>query len=242
MLVQNRISEEVIAEVRDECGSDYDVPSILEATVDSKADVKALKVAIKAMKPRLSEYLFDALRAECRDIADELKWTGTNKKSQILVQKKISEYLVDEVRDECGADYEIPSVLEATVDSKTDVKALKDAIKAMKPRLSEYLFEALQEECREIKDDFKWIGTKQGGYIMRINEWAETFHDEFLTIKKYEGANISGHLSRQVVMVHGKVRSERTLKQLIKYVKSKDPPFKMLVDVTIGPKYRPSGL
>ena len=42
-------------------------------------------------------------------------------------------------------------------------------------------------------------------------------------------------------MLSGKVKSERILKQLIKYVESKEPPFKLLLDVTVGPKYRPSG-
>ena len=159
----------------------------------------------------------------------------------MVVKKQISEHLVDEVREECGADFEVPSILEATIDSKTDMKALKDAIKAMKPRLSEDLLEALREECQEIADDLKWIGTKRGNYIMRINEWVEPFHAEFRAMKQYDDVIMGGHSSRQVVMLSGKVKTKRILKQLVKYIESKGPPFKLLLDVTVGPKYRPSG-
>ena len=166
-----------------------------------------------------------------------------SKWSDMLVKKQISEHLVDKVRDDYGPDYIciVPPILEATIESEADVKALKDAIKEVKPRLSEGLFKALQEEYREIADDSKWKSTRRGNYIMRTNEWAEPFHAEFRARKQYDDVIMGYRSSRRAVMLSGKVKSKRILKQLLKYIESKDPPFKLLLDVTVGPKYQPSG-
>ena len=65
--------------------------------------------------------------------------------------------------------------------------------------------------------------------------WAEGFHREFRSRPEFADACLGGHVDKQVVFVTGKVRSQQVLDELLAYVASKEPPFKLLVEVTIAP-------
>lgn len=152
---------------------------------------------------------------------------------QALVQDRLSAVLLDQIRPYCAVD--VIAELARPVADKASLAALAAAAMAGAKRLPPHLADALQDEISEIKTDAKWIGTKRGRYVLAINQWAEGFHREFRSRPEFTDAYLGGHVSSQVVVVTGKVRSQQVLEELLAYVASKDPPFKLLVKVTVVP-------
>ena len=152
---------------------------------------------------------------------------------QALVQDRLSAALLDQIRPYCAED--VIAELARPVTDKASLAALAAAAKTGAKKLPSHLAEALQDEIAEIKADAKWVGSKQGRYLLAINMWAEGFHREFRSRPEFADACLGGHVDKQVVFVTGKVRSQQVLDELLAYVASKEPPFKLLVEVTIAP-------
>jgi len=155
------------------------------------------------------------------------KWSNS------LCKSSISTHLIEDIKNECGSS--IPLALIETISTKIankkDFKQLKAAINYLKDDISEELYTAIIEEQKEIKKDLQWIGTKRGKYVSALNDWHQTFHTEFRSINEFEDVLIGGHTERIVVFIFGKIKNEATLERLLEYINSKNPPYKLLVQV-----------
>jgi len=156
--------------------------------------------------------------------------------SNLLCKSSISSFIIDDIIEEC--ENKIPAgliqSLQTIVKNKEDFKLLKTSVAELKPSISEGLYEVIKEELREIKEDTQWVKTKRGQYVSKLNDWLQPFHSEFNAIKEFEKVYIGGHTEKIVVFVTGKVRTEESYERLVNYVSSKNPPFKMFVQVEIN--------
>lgn len=118
--------------------------------------------------------------------------------------------------------------------SKEHLTVLKGLLSQLNRKLPEDLLEELKEEAREIRDDFKWMGTKRGKYILAVNEWLEAFFDEFRSFPEFGDVVIGGHSEKEVIFVTGRVADLPTHQRLIAFIQAKTPPFKLRDAVVIG--------
>ena len=155
----------------------------------------------------------------------------SNSWSQLLAKTSLSSYLIEDIlRETGGLDHDLQKKLALKIETKADVKNLGEAAKLLKNTISGETSETLNEEIQEIAEDFEWSGTTRGKYIMTINNWAQTFHSEFRAMKEFEDAMIGGHTE---MIVCGKVKSNDVREKLLKYVQSKNPPFKVHVKLDV---------
>ena len=153
---------------------------------------------------------------------------------QLLTRTSLSSYLIEDIlRETGGLDHDLQKKLALKIETKADLKNLREAAKLLKNNISRETSETLKEEIQEIAKDFKWSGTTRGKYIMTINNWIHTFHSEFRAMKEFEDAMIGGHTEMMVVFVCGKVKSNDVREKLLKYVQSKNPPFKIHVKLDV---------
>lgn len=153
-----------------------------------------------------------------------------------IVKRSISEWIVEECLAHLpnASKQDWIASLTAEVRTPTDLKTLRSAVQKLKKQLPEEVFESVQEELREIADDAKWIKTKRGKYVLALNKWVEPFHAEFRLKSQFANVAIGAHDEREVVFASGFVSSQEVFHELLKYVASKNPPFKVMSDVHIG--------
>ena len=159
-----------------------------------------------------------------------------NKWSSFLVKTSISRELIDECRP-ClsGAKAgDLLTQLSASVESSADLRKLKAALKLAKPMLPGALFGSLHEELAEIAEDAKWRSSSRGAYVIAVNEWIQPFHSEFRSVAAFAKVVIGGHSKREVIFLSGIVSSREVFEDLMTYVDSKKPPFKVMADVRLG--------
>ncbi len=156
--------------------------------------------------------------------------------TSFLVKTSLSPWLVGK----CGSDVTDPeraarlTQLRVSVDSPADLRTLRATAKRLRPFLPSALFESLQEEVREIAVDAKWAKTARGGYVVAINRWAETFFAEFSARAQFRDVLIGSHATREAVFATGFVQSADVFRELLAYIQSKNPPYKVMTDVRIG--------
>lgn len=124
--------------------------------------------------------------------------------------------------------------LKKSVDSPADLKKLRATAKSLKPLFPPELFASLEEEVREIAEDAKWAKTERGRYVCAINEWADPVLPEFRKRAEFCNVAIGGHAKREVVFASGFVESQEAFRELLSFIRSKSPPFKVATDVRIG--------
>lgn len=157
----------------------------------------------------------------------------------LLIKESFSTELIEELTDHL--DQETLASLEGfRCSSDESLIELKEILSKVKRMAAEDLLEDFKEEAAEIKDDFKWLSTKRGKYIVAINEWLETFFGEFRSFPEFENVVIGGHTEKQVVFVSGTVADLPTHKRLAAFIQAKAPPFKLLDAVVIGESGGPS--
>jgi hypothetical protein len=157
---------------------------------------------------------------------------GTKWKT-LIVKECLSEILIDDIRTKIE-EQDLNTLRKAVCTSKADIRKLEAAAKRVRKQLDPDQWNDLKREIQEIKEDNRWIGTKRGKYVLAINEWVEPFHREFRAITQFEDAFIGGHAEKESVYVCGKVSNQRDYDDLLEFVESKNPPFKVIADVKIG--------
>jgi hypothetical protein len=123
--------------------------------------------------------------------------------------------------------------LAAPAADQAGLRALAAAVARIAPRLPAGLREDLGEQMAEIGADNRWLGTVRGRYVMAVNLWVETFHREFRSRPEFAKVCIGAHTGKEVVCLGGSVGSQQVLENLLAYVVSKQPPYKLLVQVAL---------
>ncbi len=160
----------------------------------------------------------------------------STKWSKLLCKSQVSSYLLKEVARALDRNQpnSVVEDLSIKVESKTDLTKLRKTIRELKVLVPEDLYSYLEEEIDGISEDFKWGSTKQGKYVKEVNDWLQPCYSEFRLFAKYENTYIGGHSEKMVAFVTGKVDSKEIYNDLMNYVISKNPPYKVLVKVTIA--------
>lgn len=155
--------------------------------------------------------------------------------SSLLCKVSISKDIVEEVERECKeSSSSLIESISKDVKDKGEWKQLAQAIKQLETIAPTELFNMILQELEEIKEDLSWIGTKKGKYIAAINDWQQNFYSEFRSKKEFENIFIGGHSQRMVVFLTGILNTTKEYERLLDYVKSKNPPFKLLSQVQIA--------
>lgn len=156
--------------------------------------------------------------------------------ASLLVKTSLSPWLVEECCSHASAELKaaLSVQLGGLVDSPTALKNLKAAAKGLRAVLPPALVQELNEEVGEIAADAKWAMTGRGRYVLAINQWIEPFHAEFRSRGEFNKVVLGGHGAREVVFATGFVPSEEIFLELMTFIQSKSPPFKVMTDVRIG--------
>lgn len=150
----------------------------------------------------------------------------------LLVKESISGWLIDAL--EAKVDAKIVAQLRTiTCRSRQELKALESLIRDVRKSVDIEHYESLRDELREIREDNRWLGSNRGRYVLAINSWIQSFHADFISLAKFSDVMLGGHATKEVVFVCGKVATQRDHDDLLAYIQSKRPPFKVLVQVAV---------
>jgi len=155
--------------------------------------------------------------------------------SGLLVKNKITEILIDDIANSVPSISEDDmNILRQSINNQKEIKATQEVVFRCKNIISELLHEQLEEELREITEDLKWKKSKRGKAVIIINEWSQTFYGEFRSFDKYENVFIGGHSEiNNVIFITGNVKYNEDIDDLLHYLKSKNPPFKIVTQITV---------
>jgi hypothetical protein len=155
----------------------------------------------------------------------------------LLVKESISDGLIDAL--EAKVDAKIVAQFRTLAGrSPQELKTLESLIAKVRKYIDAEHHESLRDELQEIKEDNRWLGSKRGRYVLAINSWVHSFRADFVGLAKFSDVVVGGHAKKEVVFVCGKVASKRDYDDLLAYIESKRPPFKVLVEVTVGTSKR----
>jgi hypothetical protein len=124
--------------------------------------------------------------------------------------------------------------LSIAVNSAVSLKELRASVREWRPALPGALAQHLDEELREIVADARWAKTSRGAYVRAVSSWVEVFHAEFRGMHRFSDVFIGAHADREIVFVSGAVGSRQILDELMSYLASKSPPFKLDVDIKVS--------
>jgi hypothetical protein len=152
---------------------------------------------------------------------------------ELIVQETLSPGLIDELTGKVDDDT-LDRLKGAVCKTKSDLAALTRLVTGLRRHLPAETYEALAEELEEIRKDCRWIATKRGQYVLTINAWVQKFHAEFRANTDFANVMIGGHSEKAVVFVTGVVPAQAAFVNLLAYVESKKPPYKLITDVHVG--------
>ncbi len=157
--------------------------------------------------------------------------------TQSILQTSLSDFLVDEAVEVLGSEMDAgtEAILRRTVEAKSEVTALRKAVRSIKKGIPEGLYESINEELAEIAEDFTWKKSGRGKYVMEINDWVAGFHADIGKEPRFEGLMVGGHAELEVVYVVGKATDQQCLDDFILFLQGHDPPRKILTNVLINP-------
>jgi hypothetical protein len=116
-------------------------------------------------------------------------------------------------------------------DSAEDAKDLDAFARTLHSALPGELMSQLMRQVAAIKKDQAWSVSRRGQYILEINRWAEPFYAEFRSMPEFADVFIGGYTRQDVVLVSGTVTDQAEWDRLVDYVNSKNPPFKVLINL-----------
>lgn len=156
--------------------------------------------------------------------------------SSIVAKDRISENLLCEIREELNGNPITNNLafLDNSIGSRKKLIESKKMLQDLKDILSETVFSTAIQEIEEIENDGSWNITDHSVYISEINDWASTFYTEFCGMSLFDGIVLGCHSEREVVYITGKMSNQDCRSQLIQYITSKQPPRKLLIDVTFS--------
>ena len=111
------------------------------------------------------------------------------------------------------------------IQGKVRISVIRDSLNSIKDILPENLFEETKSEVREICDDYKWLNSKNGKLILKIEEWikearhcvAFDFPSEYI----YIGRSLIDPVS---LIVGGYVKELITKANIESYLNNMNPP------------------
>lgn len=87
-----------------------------------------------------------------------------------LVKSSFPEWLVDEIF-EINEKYKDEQILKEKLKSKDDLIKLKEFLDREIKHQDDALYDSCIEELREMKEDLRWSSSKDGKFILKLEDW-----------------------------------------------------------------------
>jgi hypothetical protein len=141
-----------------------------------------------------------------------------------MVKKRLDDFLIDEIVDTDDT-FKEAKILFKDIETREDLKILKDFVKANKSKLSNDLYESCKEELKEITDDLKWSNSKEGMKVMKLEEWVINVRKHLQGFDEFKNIFIGRSLMDPVILrISGVLDSESQIEKLKEIIKHLDPP------------------
>ena len=124
------------------------------------------------------------------------------------------------------------SALSTLVETRADLKLVRKTAGSILPHLRPDTRDELSEELAEMVEDLHWSKSKQGKAVLEINNWSQSFRDEWRSDPRFDDMYIGTHSELHVILVAGTAKNSVDLDAAISLIESKDPPRKLLVNVS----------
>lgn len=134
--------------------------------------------------------------------------------------------MIDDLKGISLKEKNIFTLLEKEFTTTKSVINTRKKLQDLKNSIDETLFELVIEELKEIQEDLVWSKSERGKYILKINDWFDSFKDEFRSIKEYDNIYIGGHPDILCIIVTGKI-NEHNRDDLMQFLVEKEPPYKL---------------
>ena len=159
-----------------------------------------------------------------------------NKWSEHLTQDTLSGHLIQEMLSHLSeGQAELIAELSTPCDNKRDISAKRRIVKKVASSIPDCVLQEVLDELDEISKDIGWKKSPRGKYISAINDWVQPFHSEIRSNPRFDSLAVGGHVKHEVVFVAGKAENQNDLDELLKLLAEHNPPYKILVDVKVGP-------
>jgi Sec7-like guanine-nucleotide exchange factor len=142
-----------------------------------------------------------------------------------LLHYKLSDFIVEEIY-QTGNSFQNEQILTKKITSKEDLTKLQSFLELHRNELDiNNLYDTCIEEFREIKSDFKWLNSKDGKLIIKIEYWIEEIrnklHTRFKDCKIFVGRSL---LEPKELVIGGILKNDLELKNIKKIIELENPP------------------
>lgn len=150
--------------------------------------------------------------------SDTILFTGIE-----LVKRTISDTLIEAIL-ELNEEYENEPILQVKLNSKEEIRNLKEFLDRELKHQNAELYAACIEELREIKDDLKWSNSKSGKFIQKLEDWVLDTRSKVLLLgweRIFIGRSM---INPKDLHIGGVVISEKEAKDIKKQIEMWGPP------------------
>ena len=155
--------------------------------------------------------------------------------SESLVRSQFSEFLIDDAIEESSGsiDNATEEQLRTKIEEKSQIGDLRKTLRSIKKMISEGTFENLEEELKEIADDFTWKKSERGQYVSELNDWIQDFHASIRSESRFADLYVGAHAELEVVYVVGSAQTETDLTDFLSIIERNNPPRKILTNTQL---------
>src|SRR5688572_6813159 len=141
-----------------------------------------------------------------------------------LNQTRLSDFLIEEILN-CNPEFSENKILFKEIDNKADLTRLRDFLKLNKSRLNKHLLDYCSEELREIASDLKWRASREGLFIMTLEEWVISARRQLIEKGDLKAIFIGwDYFDPASLVISGVIESEEQEANLKKRISQLAPP------------------
>lgn len=141
-----------------------------------------------------------------------------------MVKKRLDDFLVHDIT-EADDKFKEAEILFKDIESKEDLKILKDFFKNNKSNLPKHLYEDCIEDLREITNDLKWSTSKQGIEVLNLEAWVINARKQLADIAEFKTIFIGRSMIDPTwLIISGILDSESQEEKLKEKINQLNPP------------------
>ncbi|MER2999237.1 hypothetical protein [Pontibacter populi] len=141
-----------------------------------------------------------------------------------LIKQALSDWLIEEILG-LNENYNDESILKVKLNSKEEIRNLKEFLDREIKHQNYELYESCIEELREIKEDFKWSNSKDGKFIQKLEDWVLNIRSK-ISDKGWEKIFIGrSMIDPKELNIGGVVKNEKEADEIRMQIEMWAPPF-----------------